>query len=78
MATLRDKESGTTLGVVSDADLEFLIQQLEETSVSDNDYYVDDATIEMLDAAGAAPALITVLREALAGREGLEVQWSRD
>jgi processive 1,2-diacylglycerol beta-glucosyltransferase len=78
MATLRDKESGTTLGVVSEADLEFLIQQLEETSVSDTDYYVDDATVEMLEVAGAAPALITLLRNALVGREGLEVQWSRD
>jgi hypothetical protein len=77
MVTLREKESGQLLGRISDEELHFLVDQLEEESADDTDYYVDADTLEMLEEDGAPASLTTLLRNALAGREGLDIQWSR-
>jgi hypothetical protein len=77
MVTLREKESGQLLGTIANEELQFLIDELEEESEDDNDYYVDADTIEMLEEDGAPASLTTLLRNSLAGREGLEIQWSR-
>jgi hypothetical protein len=77
MVTLRDKDSGEVLGTVGDDDLQFLVDQLEEESDDDSDYYIDADTIEMLEEDGASAELIALLRTGLGDREGFEVQWSR-
>jgi hypothetical protein len=38
---LRDKASGNLLGSLDDKDFEFLVDQLEEESLEDRDYYID-------------------------------------
>lgn len=78
MITLRDKESGDTLGSISEADLETLIHALEEESLADRDYYIQAETVDLLEQEEASPALVALLRTALAGREGVEIAWSRD
>ncbi len=77
MITLRDTESGDTLGSISEADLEVLIHALEEESLADRDYYIQAETVDLLEAEHASPALVSLLRSALAGREGIEIAWSR-
>jgi processive 1,2-diacylglycerol beta-glucosyltransferase len=77
MIELRDAESGAVLGSVTEAQLRFLADQLEEESLTDRDYYVDAATVEMLEDAGADAGLLALLRTALGNREGIEVRWSR-
>jgi processive 1,2-diacylglycerol beta-glucosyltransferase len=72
---LRDAERGTFIGRVSEAQLDFLVEQLEQESEQDRSYYVDAATIDMLAAAGADETLVTLLRCALAGREGVDITW---
>ena len=37
--------------------------------------YIDAATIEMLETSGGDPDVIALLREALAGREGMEIRF---
>jgi hypothetical protein len=79
MPTLRDKDSGRVIGRISDGDLQFLNDQLEEESAEDRDYYIDDATIELLEEEGASAELLTVLRSAVAARgEGLDIAWTKD
>ena len=77
MIELRDKETGRTLGSISDEQLQFLIDQLEEESDTDTDYYIDAATLEMFAARSIDPKLLTLLRGALGDREGMEIEWKR-
>lgn len=77
MVQLRDKATGTPLGAVSDDDLQFLVDHLEEEFREDIDYYLDTETLEMLREAGASPALLAVLEQALGDAGEVEIQWSR-
>lgn len=77
MITLRDKESGNTIGTISESDLEVLIHALEEESLTDRDYYIQAATVDLLEKENASPTLVELLRRSLTGREGVEIEWSR-
>ena len=48
MFTLSLKDSGAFLGTIDDADLQLLVDQLEEEHETDTDYYVCPDTIEIL------------------------------
>jgi processive 1,2-diacylglycerol beta-glucosyltransferase len=75
MVQLLDTETNKPIGTINDAQLKFLVDELEEESESDQDYYIDAGTLEMLEADGGDPALLTLLRSALGTREGMEVRW---
>ena len=77
MVTLKMKETGKVLGKISDEEFQFLVDQLEEESEEDTDYYIDGATIDMLEEAGAPPSLVSLLRTAAPGDDGVEIEWSR-
>lgn len=77
MFQLRDKDTGAALGVISDQQLQFLVDQLEEEAGDDQDYYVNEATIDLLKEAGADDGLLLLLRNALNGRTEMEIRWSR-
>lgn len=77
MVKLHDKDSGSLIGTISEEQLLFLIEQLEEESSDDQDYYINRATLDMFEGAGADPSLVSVLRTALAAREDMEIRWSR-
>lgn len=77
MIELHDAERGTRLGTIDDQQLKFLVDALEEESTTDTDYYINADTIDMLEADGADADLLGLLRRALAGREGMDIRWSR-
>jgi processive 1,2-diacylglycerol beta-glucosyltransferase len=77
MIELRDKETKRTVGSITEDQLQFLIDQLEEESVNDRDYYIDGPTLEMFADRGIDPQLLTLLREALGNRDGMELEWQR-
>lgn len=77
MVTIRDKDSGQVFGQISEEELQFLIDQLEEESSRDADYYLDADTIQLLEDEGAPATLVSLLRASLGEREGFEIQWSR-
>jgi hypothetical protein len=70
-----DVESGTRLGSITPQQAQFLIDALEEPSPDEPRYYIDGATIEMLEGSGADADLLALLRQALAGREGMEIRF---
>jgi hypothetical protein len=78
MIKLYDSQNGAWLGTIDEKQLQFLIDQLEEESSEDHDYYISEATLDMLQERGADPALIDMLRTALKGRNEMEIRWSRD
>ena len=76
MPYLKDKESGTSIGEISDEQLQFLIDHLEEETSTDRDYYLNETTIQMMEEAGADPILVEMLRKGLNNREGMEIEWT--
>jgi hypothetical protein len=79
MPALREKDSGRLIGRISDEDVQFLIDELEEESSDDRDYFIDEETVQMLEDDGGSELLISLLRSAVADQsEGLEVEWTSD
>ena len=77
MIQLTESQSGRQLGTITDEQLEFLERWLEEESAEDQDYYLTSETIDMLEEEGGDVQLITMLRQALQGREAVEIRWSK-
>lgn len=70
-----DIETGATIGSITAQQAQFLIDALEESSPDEPRYYIDAATIEMLETSGGDAEVIALLRQALAGREGMEIRF---
>ena len=77
MIQLHEKETGIFVGIITDAQLQFLIDQLEEESADDTDYYLDHTTLDLFEEVGAEADLLALLRQALGTRDGIEIVWSR-
>jgi hypothetical protein len=75
MPTLKVQGTDRVIGEISDAHVQFLVQQLEEEHDEDRDYYIDRETIDMLDANGGDPELVELLRKALGDDEQLDIEW---
>jgi hypothetical protein len=78
MIQLHDKDTGTWIGTITEDNLQYLIDQLEEESREDKDYYINETTLDIFEERGADKALITLLRGALNGRTGMEIRWSQN
>ena len=78
MIRLFDAESDAPLGTITEAQLEFLMDELEEESSTDRDYFINVETVDMLEEDGADPALLALLRDALSDREEMEIRWSAE
>jgi hypothetical protein len=76
--TLFDNDSGAELGRINEEQLQFLIDQLEEETLTDQDYYLNPTTLEFLKKNGADEGLAKILDDALAGKEGVEIRWQHD
>ena len=77
MIRLHDKDTGALVGTISEDNLQFMIDELEEESRHDHDYYINEVTVDAFEEAGADKALVDLLRRALAGRTEMELRWSR-
>ena len=54
MRKLYDAESNQFIGAVSDEECQLLVDELEEESLDDVDYYVNRATLDLLAQEGAS------------------------
>ena len=70
-----DKNSGALLGEVSHDDLQLMVDQFEEESSRDQDYFIDAMTIDILQGAGASDRLLNLLREVVGTSEGVDIRW---
>lgn len=75
MPKLYDKQSGALLGIVSDDDIDALIEQLEEEDTTDEDYFIDAETIDLLEEGGASETLVNLLRKAVGDSDGIDVRY---
>ena len=77
MIMLRDKETGNPIGTITDAQLQFLADQLEEEWAEDTDYWLDQSTIDLLAERGADGTLVDLLRRSMGERAEMAITWSR-
>ena len=75
MIKVFDRETASELGTITEDQLNFLIEHLEEEDSRDQDYYVDKSTIELLVQKGADQELLDLIQTALGDRQGMEIMW---
>lgn len=75
MPRLYNKQTGALIGQVTDADIQSLVDRLEEEDVHDVDYFIDGNTIDLIEAAGGSAALVALLRSAVGKSDGIEVRY---
>ncbi len=77
MVQLFNAETGAPIGQISEAQLSFLVAQMEEEHAQDQDYYLNADLLETWREQGADPALIKLLATAMGDGEELSIRWSR-
>ena len=71
------KDGSRLLGNISNADVKVLVDQLEEEDRADQDYFIDGATVSILEAGGASKALVDMLLAAIGDTDGIDVRWEQ-
>jgi len=77
MIDLYNAATNQLIGSITEADLQVLVDALEEESEQDQDYYVDQATIDVIADGRATTHLVGLLRSALGSSDGVDIRWQR-
>jgi processive 1,2-diacylglycerol beta-glucosyltransferase len=75
MPNLYNKDTNEFVGIITEDQLEFLKDQLEEESATDTDYYLNRDTLDQFERQGADAGLMELLRKAMGDKEEVEVRW---
>jgi hypothetical protein len=75
MIDLYEATNNQLIGSITPADLQVLVDALEEESAQDQDYYIDAATIDLIADGRASEHLVGLLRRALGSAEGVDIRW---
>jgi hypothetical protein len=67
--------TGDAIGDITDKQLAFLVEQLEEEHDEDQDYYVDRDTLELMSDNGIDPELLAMLEKALGDDDSMDIAW---
>ncbi len=68
-------DTGIEIGQITDVQLAFLVEQLEEEHDEDQDYFVDRDTLEVLADNGIDPDLLAMLEKAIGDDESMDIVW---
>ena len=77
MIDLYNNATDELLGSITEADLQVLVDALEEEGSDDQDYYIDAATIDVIGDGRATDHLLRLLRTALGDAKGVDIRWTR-
>ena len=77
MIVLYDAQTGVELGQIDEAQLAYLTGSLEEESATDQDYYINAPTIDLIESRGADAGLVSLLRQALGTRREMDIRWAQ-
>ena len=75
MITLKDISSNRRIGSISYAQLQFLVDELEEQHKNDQDYRVSRAALNILKARGAEANLTDIIEKAMGEQDEVEFYW---
>ena len=77
MIDVYNQSTNELIGSITEADLQVLMDALEEESADDRDYYIDAATIDVIADGRATEHLVQLLRKALGDKDGVDIRWQR-
>ena len=77
MIELYDKSNNSYLGKITEEGLQFLIDNLEEENLTDEDYYIDIATLEFLKNKGMPANLIKTIELAMGDNKEIEILYKK-
>jgi len=63
------------IGTISDVQLKFLVEQLEEEHEEDQDYSIDRETLDLMSDNGADPELLAMLEKAIGDDDEMRIAW---
>jgi len=75
MVTLYDEGTGEVIGTITVEQFQFMVDQLEEESILDQDYAITPMLLAYFEELNADPHLVSLLRNALGEREEMEITW---
>ena len=78
MVKVYNEDTGVLIGEISEDQLRFLVGELVEESLDDVDYYLSEATVDMLEADGADADLVELLRQALGESGEVNIIYRRE
>ena len=68
-------DTGDDIGTISDVQLKFLVEQLEEEHEEDQDYFIDRDTLELMADNGGDPELLAMLEKAIGDDDEMDIAW---
>ena len=68
-------DSGDEIGNITDKQLSFLKESLEEEHDDDTDYFIDRDVLELLSANGADPELLAMLEKGMGDDDEMDIAW---
>ena len=77
MIEVYDNRNNVLVGEITEAQLEFLVSNMEEESLEDQDYAITAMTLAYFEELGADTALLGMLRQALGNQDELVIRWER-
>lgn len=78
MIRVYDNDDDSEIGRITEAQLDFLQEQLIEETLDANTYAVSPGTVDSLERNGADSELIEMLRKAIGARTSLEMRLELD
>lgn len=75
MIDLFNNKTGELIGEITQEQLQFLIDAMEEESLEDQDYSITAMELMSFEGDNADPALIALLRGALGDQKELVIRW---
>ena len=77
MVKLYNNETGEFIGDITEEELKFLVDELEEEGPEDQDYAITRLTLGLFVEDGVDPDLMTKLKNAMGDKEEIEIRWER-
>lgn len=78
MVKIFNKDTGEFIGNITETQLQFLIDNLEEEAEEDVDYYINIPTIESFEEKGAEAGLIDILKKGLGNNADMEIRYEKE
>jgi hypothetical protein len=75
MPRLFRPDTDTNIGIISNEQLRFLVEQLEEEHEEDQDYFIDRDTLELLSDNGIDSELLAMLEKAMGDDDEMDIAW---
>jgi hypothetical protein len=78
MIKLYEKSSGKYLGRITEEELQFLRDNMEEESLTDVDYYINRTTFDLLKQQGMSENLAKLIETAMGKKNEIEIKYEKE